>query len=301
MSPQAFACLTPRPVPTPQQNHVQVEHRHGQRDEVEEARERDHAGAEVAELGRNRPVLDPPPQAGAGGCTDPVQEYRHGAEQGAEDKGHRDVRRQERGNHADRNQQDPHQPVAQIGRKHHPEVGITQIPQHQQMAQRECEGHRVDSQRREVLAQHHVHVMRGQGEKKLVGALPSFIGPRRHRDCRDEEEQHVGHVLVELVEVGQVVGKELGLPERDGRADDHEERDEDVTGGIAEVALQVPLEDGPDHVAAERPGAAVSFRRRGRRLAGRFGLERGHRGNPLEKQLRVVRVDSGEWRKWRSG
>src|SRR5208282_2931336 len=85
----------------------------------------------------------------------------------------------------------------------------------------------------------------------------------------------------------QVVGKELGLPERDGRADDHEERDEDVTGGIAEVALQVTLEDGPDHVEAERPGAAVSFRRCGRRLAGRFGLERGHRGNPLQ--------NSGQW------
>ena len=63
-SPQPLARLAAGPVPPAQQNHVQVEHGRGQREEVEEARKRDHPGAEIVELGRNRPVLDLPPQAG---------------------------------------------------------------------------------------------------------------------------------------------------------------------------------------------------------------------------------------------
>ena len=74
--------LAARPVPTAQQDHVQVEHRRGQRDEVEHARERDHAVAEVVELGRDRQVLRS--AAGAVGPSgEPMQpeEDRHRAEQ----------------------------------------------------------------------------------------------------------------------------------------------------------------------------------------------------------------------------
>ena len=58
---------------------------------------------------------------------EPIQSRKTGTaqKQGAQDEGHRHVRRQERGDHPDRDQHDPHQPVAEVGREHHPEVGIS--------------------------------------------------------------------------------------------------------------------------------------------------------------------------------
>ena len=46
------------------------------------------------------------------------------------------------------------------------------------------------------------------------------------------------------------------LPERHARADENEQRDEHVAGGVAEVAQEIALEDRPDHVRAARPGPA---------------------------------------------
>ena len=56
-SQRPLAGLAAGPVPAAQEHHVQVEHRRGQRDEVEDPRERDHPGAEVVELGGHRPAL----------------------------------------------------------------------------------------------------------------------------------------------------------------------------------------------------------------------------------------------------
>src|SRR5262249_22149323 len=83
--------------------------------------------------------------------------------------------------------------------------------------------------------------------------------------------------------------EELGPPERHHRADDYEERDEHVPGGVAEIALEVPPKHGPDHVRPERPRLRRPGRRHDRSLAGRFGFERGHRFNSCKScQLPVV-------------
>ena len=53
----------------------------------------------------------------------------------------------------------------------------------------------------------------GSVEQQLVGSLPALVGPRAHGDRRDEEQEEVRHVPVELIEVRQVVGEERVLPE----------------------------------------------------------------------------------------
>ena len=126
--PQPLARLAAGPVPPAQQHHVQIKHGGGQRDEVEETRERDRPRC------RNRGTAPAPtsPRSAAGAAAgrraDPVQEDRHGAEEGAQDERHRDVRRQQRRHHPHRDQHRAHQPVAQVGREHHPEVGRAQEP-----------------------------------------------------------------------------------------------------------------------------------------------------------------------------
>ena len=45
------------------------------------------------------------------------------------------------------------------------------------MRQREAQGDRVDAQRRQVLAQDDVEVVRRQRQQQLVGPLPPLVGP----------------------------------------------------------------------------------------------------------------------------
>src|SRR5262249_17406943 len=97
------------------------------------------------------------------------------------------------------------------------------------------------------------------------------------------------HIPIELVEVRQIAREEDVLPERHTRADQHEERDEDVSGGVAEITQQVALEDRPDHVNAERPEPAGAGRIRRPLLAGRLGFERG----PLSRPLVSLRRGAG--------
>src|SRR6185295_10795835 len=130
--------------------------------------------------------------------------------------------------------------------------------------EREQQRHRVDAERREVFPEDDLEVGRRQREQQLVGPLLAFLRPDRHRDRRDEEEEQVGEVLVERIEVGQVAHEEDVAPEGQHRRQRHEHRDEDVSGGRAEVGEEVPLEDGLDDMSADHrqtlaPSGLVSW------------------------------------------
>jgi hypothetical protein len=58
------------------------------------------------------------------------------------------------------------------------------------------------------FAEQDLHVGGRQGQEQFVRALLALLGPGRHRDRRDEEEEQVGEPLVEGVEIGQVAVEE---------------------------------------------------------------------------------------------
>ena len=96
----------------------------------------------------------------------------------------------------------------------------------------------------------------GKRQEQLISPLATLVGPGTHGDRRDEEQEQVRHVAVELIQVRKVVREEHILPERHARADEHKQGDEHVAGGVAEVTQEVPLEDRPDHMRAARPRLA---------------------------------------------
>ena len=126
MRRQAPAPLAAGPVPPAEQDHVQVEHRRGQRDEVEHARGRDHAGAEVAELRGDREVLDHPAEPRPEGRAD--QPEKTGIAQNRAPRMNATVTFDDSSD-ATRPMaiiSDAHQPVAEVGRDHDPQVGRAQ-------------------------------------------------------------------------------------------------------------------------------------------------------------------------------
>ncbi len=124
MEPVPRAGLAAGPVPPAQEHHVQVEHRHREPDKVKQARQGDHPRAEILELRRDRPAFELPPPA--------PRSWRHraGPERSAprrkahQDERHGHIRRQERRDHPDRDQERSHQPVAEIGGEQDAEIGL---------------------------------------------------------------------------------------------------------------------------------------------------------------------------------
>ena len=103
--------------------------------------------------------------------------------------------------------------------------------------------------------------MAGEGEKQFVRALPAFLGPDIHGEGGDEEQQEDGKECIKLIEVGQVVHEESGLPESRYRPQQDEYGDKDVSRGIDEVGKKIPFEHRLDHACVgglvQRP---LSFR-----------------------------------------
>ena len=216
--------------------------------------EADHAALEVAELLLRAPALDRLGQLRI--LDDPIGHAEHRqrqVEDHAQDEADREVAREERRHHADREHRQADEPVADVGADEQADVGRAQaVAEHQvNREHREQQRDRVNRHGRQVLAEHDVEVAGRQREQQLVGVLPALFGPDAHRDRRDEHQQNERQPLVELVEVGQVVAEEIGRPERGQRAEHHEHADEHVSGRIGEIADEVAakdrFEDGPVH------------------------------------------------------
>ena len=233
------------PVASSQQLHVEIDHGRRKGEEVGHRGKRDHTRGQVLELlvegEAGHQPFGAPGQDGA--CM--VDEDGHGAEQGAQDEGHGDVVGQEGPDHSQGQQRHSHEPVAQVGGGHQAGVRVAQPSQHQHVGQGKEEGHGVDAGGSQVLPQHDAEVGGRQGQQQLVGAVALLLGPDAHADGGNQKDQQVGEDAVELVQIGQVVGEEPVLPEGRQGAQKDEEGDEDVTGGAAEVAGQLPLADDP--------------------------------------------------------
>ena len=100
MAPEGRRALAGRPVAPPEHRDVEVNHRRGEADEVQHARERDHAVREVAELLHEGEAFQEPPQAAAQDVPGMLDEDGHRAQQGSEDVRDRQVAGELRRQHA---------------------------------------------------------------------------------------------------------------------------------------------------------------------------------------------------------
>ena len=132
-----------------------------------------------------------------------------------------------------------------------PGSGLPKPHQYEHVSKGEKQRGREDAEHGEVLAQYDFQVCRRKRKQQFIRSLPGFLGPHAHGQRGYEEEQQVGEQGVQLVEIRQVVQKELDLPESGSRAEEDEQGDEDVSRGIAERHAHVPPDDGRHHLAVE--------------------------------------------------
>ena len=158
------------------------------------------------------------------------------------------VARDERRRHAHRQHRRAEEPVAEIVRRDQPDVRHAQTDEDGDVGQRETQCDREDRQRRQVLADDDVDITRRQRQQEFVGAALPFLGPDAHRHGGDERQHDPGDTPVELIEVGEVGVEELVRPEGGEGGHEHQGADEHVADRAAEVAHEVPFEDGDDDV-----------------------------------------------------
>ena len=119
MEPHDVPRLAADPVPAADQHHAQVEHDGGDHHEVDDARQADDPAAELLELAAQAPMLDDH-RPGIGNRRHhvgiPGQDHQP-VQHRAEDIGHGQVPREERGHHADRQHRQSQEPVAEIVRR----------------------------------------------------------------------------------------------------------------------------------------------------------------------------------------
>ncbi len=133
----------------------------------------------------------------------PIGEHQRSVEHHAEDEADRQVAGQERGHHADRQHRQADDPVADVVRRETanksglPSTRSISKLQISENNQRDGE----DATAGQVLAQHHVEIAGRNRQQQFVGPLPPLVGPDAHRDGRDEHQQDVGQVVIQLVEV----------------------------------------------------------------------------------------------------
>ena len=138
----------------------------------------------------------------------------------AEDERDGRVGGEHRADHADRDEQGAHQPVAEVGGEHQAGVGVAEVGEHDDVDQAEEEADGVDPEGAEELADHDLAVAHRQGEQQLIRARAALVGPQAHGDGRDEEHQDGGHPAVEGGEVGEVAAEEAVREERRRRRGD---------------------------------------------------------------------------------
>ena len=162
------------PIPPADQHHAHVEHDGGDREEIDDSRQAEDPPPEHLALAAHAPL--PHRRGHRMGQTrndvDVGHQHQRRVEQGPQDIGHRQVPRQERGHHADREHRQPQQPVADVRADKKAPVGTAQEFQHHEVAdRRDQQGDRVDRHGGQVLSQHDVEVGRRNGEQQFVGPL----------------------------------------------------------------------------------------------------------------------------------
>ncbi len=252
------ALPTREPVPPPDQHHAHVEHDQQDRGEIGQSAQGQHAVAEIGESLADAPALDGQHGLLAGAAEDRVgrgEEHQRHVEQYAQHKADGNVAGQERGDHADGQHRQPHQPVADVRPqeqtdvelRHHGEGGLRagQIVQHQVVAEHgEQQRNAENAHRRQILAQHDVEIGGGDGQQQFVGPLFPLVRPDAHRDRGDIHEHDEREPEAKLVQVGQVVAEEVRHPKSGNRAERHKQKDEQVARGTGEVTDEVTSENG---------------------------------------------------------
>ena len=232
------------PKPPSDQHHAQIKHHGHDQQEVDQSAGTDDPGTELGKQCADAPILSSHRHLTLEDGVGPNRQHERGIQKRPQDVGHREVSREERGRHADRQHGQPDQPVAEIGGNEKSRVGITQKSQHPVVAdQGEQQRHAVDGQGSQVLAEHNVEVAGRESQQQLVGSLVPLLRPNAHRNRRDEKQHDEGEPVVELVEVGPIGAEEVVGPEGRETAERDEHANEHVAGGAGKVADEIPLED----------------------------------------------------------
>ena len=232
------------PVTPPQQDYVEVQHRQRKRNKVDHRGQRDHSGGEIAELLSKRQSLNQPLKSSAQDDSGVNDKNRHRAEYRSQNERNCEISRKQGGQHAHAHQCRAHQPISEVGGEHQAYVGTAQPPEDDQMAQREHQRRRVNRHGSQILAHDNLHVGCRKRQQQLVGPVELLFGPQGHRDGRDQKQKQVREDAIQRVEVGQIIIEKSLLPKGGYRAQKDEQRNENVAGGTAEVAVQLALEDG---------------------------------------------------------
>ena len=239
------------PVTLPDEQDVQVEEETGDRREIEQRSERDHAAAELVEVVDRRDGLHRPGEPRAEAAEEEVGQHQHPRRHRPQDERHRGDGGEQRRGHSGRRERRAEQRVADVVGEQQAPVGAPEEHQDERVAERERQRRPVDAEHRRVLAEHDLEVGRREGEQQFVGPELLLLGPHRHGERGDEEDQDVGEEPVQLVEVRQVVQEEAVLPERRGGAQQDEQRQEDIAGRVGEVHAEVPPHEGRHHRAPD--------------------------------------------------
>ena len=124
------------------------------------------------------------------------------------------------------------------------------------MCQREPERDGIDQHQGQKLAEQNFDICGRQREQQLVGSLSLFVCPRRHRHRRDDEQQQVRECQCELIQVCQVVRKELWI-ECGKRGRNHENHNKKVTEQTGKVAHYVALEHSEYYVTSHSTSSCL--------------------------------------------
>ena len=245
------------PVPLPDQDQVQVEHEDRDGDEVKQALGRDQTDSERFELPRDGHLFEELVAADHNGRQrrqrDQADEHGDRADQRTENERHRRAVGQIRRHHPGAQQSAARQPVAEIGGGQQSHIRLSNHRQHHGVRQREEQGHAVNGDHRQVLPDQDFQVRDWQGEEQFFGPQLPLLGPDTHRDGRNDEQQQRWKPLVELVQAGHVVGKELRL-KRGECAEQDEGHDEQIADDSGEVTPEVPLEHGEYNMTSHLAG-----------------------------------------------
>ena len=160
---------------------------------------------------------------------------------------------QRRDARADGEERAGHQQAAEIAGEDDAVVGIAEVvdgdPEREGERQRDCGEYPGG----EELPHHRLRHGHGQGEQELDGARPALLRPQPHRERGDQEQVEPGVELEEGLEVGLPTPEEVADVEGEDSAQEHEDGEEDVGDGSAEVAGELPPADGPDVSHRARP------------------------------------------------
>ena len=232
------------PVALPDEQDVQIQEETGDGREIEHRGERDHAAPELVEVVDRGNGLHQALEPGAEAADEKAGQDQHGGRHRAQDERHRRDRGEQRRRHPGSGERRAEERVTDVVGEQQPPVRAAEEHQDERVAQGKRQRRTVDAEHRGVLAEHDLEVGRRQGQQQFIGPELLLLGPHRHGQGGDEEDQDVREEPVQLVEGRQVVQEEAVLPERRGGAQQDEERQEDVARRVGEIHAEVPPHEG---------------------------------------------------------